>query len=354
MKKSVVRIIILFVFSLFFGLGAYAIVKCAADRRGGSTKYEIVVKAGEGVLSLEKCKYTTVIGETELTLPKYKAVSSSGEDISASVSITDNLKSIIDKEAGTIVLRTEGVHTITYSVEDPTSREVLRYSFEITKYRQLFNYNNLKGETSEAVASAEQYCTSLNAGQGIARFNIDESQLYYAEVYFNATTATTFWAGLAHVDSVSDSTAANANSWLASLVDANDGMSQKLYTDLDYSLQEVSGTKKSTDLSVGQGFKYAIARYGTTFYTFINDVLVEEYTNEAMANTLTAPGIFTIAKTDGDFVTSGGIKISNIDYFKSTTAKDKIAKLTGRQFGSDIEINVGGAGWGEYDTPLGE
>ena len=352
MKKSVFRIIVLFLFSLFFGMGAFFIVKCGFDQRDDNPTYEIVVEIDGGTLTLEKCKQTAVVGEQALTLPKYRATSANGADLSALVSITDSLKSAIDQNAGTIVLRAEGVHVITYSVVDPASQKLLEYSFEITKFRQLFNYNNLKGEVVETVASGEQSCTARNDKQGIARFNMDETQLYYAEVCFNATTATQFLAGLAHVDSVSDSKATNANVWLASLVNASDNMRHALYKDVDYDLQKIDGTAKATSLIAGQAFKYAIARYGTTFYTFINDELVYEYVDETMADRLTAPGIFTVAQSGSNLASVGGIKITAIDYYKSTTAKDKIADLTGKQFGSDIEIDVGDAGWGDYDTPL--
>ena len=303
-----------------------------------------------GTLSIESCDYTAVVGEKEINLPDCKAASANGEDISNLVVITDSLNSVIDKGKGTIVLKEDGVHTITYSVIDPFNQQTLSRSFTVTRYREIFNFYNLDGEISQYAENAQQYCTSLNAGQGISCFNLSASNLYYAEVYFNATTATRFWEGLAHVESVGEG--ADANKWLASLVDTTDGMKHKFYTDENYSFVEVANTSVATNLTVGQAFKYAIARYKTTFYAFINDELVAKYTNESMEKVLTAPGIFTVAEKNGDFVTSGGLKISNIDYFKGIAAKDKIVALTGQKFGSDIEIDVGGTNWGDYDTPL--
>ena len=96
--------------------------------------------------------------------------------------------------------------------------------------------------------------------------------------------------------------------------------------------------------------KYAVARYGTTLYAFINDVLVGTYEVTELETVLTAPGIFTAATKDGDFVSGGGVKVSNIDYFYGAKAKDKISSLTGTTLSTDIKIDV--SEWGGIDTPV--
>lgn len=330
MKKTLLKISMFLMVAVFASLGTQTTIVGLAEKDAALPQVvETVAKEQKGILSVKRCDFTYVIGEKEVYLPSFKAVSANGEDISNSVVISDNLQSVIDEEMGTIILKEDGVHTITYSVFDPATSETLTRSFEITRYREIFNFYNLSGEISQYGGKDTQYCTSLNSGQGISRFNLPASQLYYAEVYFNETTATLFWEGLAHVEYVNEDKGTNSNNWFASLVDATDGMKHKFYTDLNWSFKEVSGTSTETSLTVGQGFKYAVARNGNTFYAFINDVLVDEYVDLDMNGKNTVPGIFTVAKSGGDFVSEGGLKISNIDFYDGEQAAAQIAKLVG-------------------------
>lgn len=303
-----------------------------------------------GLLSVDKLEVTAVVGAQELYLPNFKATSANGEDISALVEILDDKQSVIDRAKGTIVLKEDGVHTLTYRVVDPATGKTISHSFTVRRYREIFDFYALDGVLSQYAENAEQYVTSVHAEQGISRFNLPASKMYYAEVYFNATTATAFLAGLAHVESVSEN--GSANSWFASLVDVSDGMKNKFFTDVGWVMSEINGAGSETGLTVGAGFKYAIARNRDDFYAFVNDKLVGRYINKELAYTPTVPGIFTVAISGGDFVSAGGVKISAIDYYSGPQAKEKIEALTGEKIDFDIEIDVGDMGWGEYDSPL--
>ena len=233
----------------------------------------------------------------------------------------------------------------------PTTGEVLtQRSFTVSKQREIFNYYNLTGERYEKADDSEQYCVSLNPGQGISRFNMPTSDLYYAEVYFNASEAKQFKAGLAHVVRTNFDKGVNSNLWWASMVDIEHGMTHSVYKNPDWKLAAIEGTGKETTLVDGVGFKYAVARYGTTLYAFIDDVLVEEYECSELEGILTAPGIFTAANNEdgkGDFWKKGGVKISNIAYIDGTKALAKIAKLTDM----DVNVDISNGGWGAYDEP---
>ena len=311
---------------------------------------EISSQEQKGVLRLRRCEFTYIVGERAFYLPKFSATSADGTDISNLVTITDSKESDIDLNRGVIILREAGEHVLTYSVVDPATNETLTRSFTVTKQREIFNYYNLTGERKETCSAEEQYCISLNPGQGISRFNMPTSNVYYAEVYFNATEATQFKAGLAHVVRTNFDKGVNSNLWWASMVDVENGMTHSIYKDQDWALTSLANTTTQTTLAAGEGFKYAVARYGTTIYAFINDVLVSKYQVSELEDLLTAPGIFTAGTKDGDFVSNGGVKISNIDYLIGTNAMTKISALLGSDVSGDIKVDVGV--WGnDYDTP---
>ena len=350
MKKRLLKITAIATAVLFLLLGVPTAVNCLADDEtfspvtGAETQTETPVETPEetqtGALRLRRCDFTYIVGERAFYLPKYTATSANGTDITHLVTVTDSKESDIDLERGVIILREPGEHVLTYSVVDPETGETLTRSFTVTQQREIFNYYNLTGERKETCSAQEQYCVSLNPGQGISRFNMPTSNVYYAEVYFNATEATQFRAGLAHVVRTNFDKGVNSNLWWASMVDVENGMQHSLYKDVDWVLDAVENTLTETTLVAGEDFKYAVARYGTTLYAFINDVLVGTYEVTELADILTAPGIFTAATKGGDFVSGGGVKISNIDYFVGSQAVSKISELKGIDVGGDINIEV--------------
>ena len=356
MKKGLLKTSAVLTAVLTLLLGVPTALNCFADDETVTPPPAIEAQTDEtgdqeqtGVLRLRRCEFTNIVGYRAFYLPKYSATSADGTDITHLVTITDSKESDIDFARGVIILREAGEHVLTYSVVDPATGETLTRSFTVTQQREMFNYYNLTGERKETCSVEEQYCISLNPGQGISRFNIPTSNTYYAEVYFNATEATQFRAGLAHVVRTNFDKGVNSNLWWASMVDVENGMTHSLYKDQDWALSALDGTSAQTALVAGEGFKYAIARYGTTIYAFINDVLVAEYGVAELDGVLTAPGIFTAATKNGDFVSAGGVKVSNIDYFVGAKALSKISELKGSDVEGDIKIDV--SEWGDFDTP---
>ena len=372
MKKPLFKTIALLAAAFSFFVGSPIGVKGSAETENFTqTGVETVADGGEtgnpenpeipensenesaslAKLRVRRCDFTMVVGERAFYLPKFDATSADGTDISHLVTITDSKESEIDLTRGTIILKEAGEHVITYSVVDPATNETLFRSFTITKQREIFNYNNLSGELFENAAAEDQYCVSINSGQGISRFNMAVSDTYYAEVYFNASETVQFKAGLAHVVRTNFDKGVNSNLWWASMVDVENGMSHQTYKDADWKLQAINGTDTVTELVAGEGFKYAVARYGTTLYAFINDVLVSTYECSELNGVLTAPGIFTAATKNGDYYSTGGVKISSIDYYSGSKALLKISALTGEEIKTEVKVDVGGAGWGGFDTP---
>ena len=358
MKKPLFKTIALLSATLVISLTSQFPINVIAEVESLQSGVETVVNetsdavtVSETKLRVRRCDFTAVVGEKAFYLPEFDATSADGTDISHLVTITDSKQSEIDKNRRTIILREVGEHVITYSVVDPATNEKISRSFTVVQQREIFNYYNLTGERNEKAAENEQYCISLNPGQGISRFNMPTSDTYYAEVYFNATEATQFRAGLAHVVRTNFDEGGNTNLWWASMVDLEDGMKHRVYKDENWALNAIDGTETETTLVSGEGFKYAVARYGNTLYAFINDVMVEKYECSELNKFLTAPGIFTAATKNGDFVRGGGVKVSEINYVSGITALAKISKLTGEKIDVDVKVDIANGGWGAFDTP---
>lgn len=305
------------------------------------TQESTTPKTQETVLRVKRFDMLEVVGNRQICLPEYSATSVDGTDITDKVQIVCSANCEIT-DLGTIKLNTVGTHTVTFSVYDEVADKTVARTFTLKRHRELFNYNNLEGAVGQYTATqAEQWCVSVNKGQGLARFNMEASKLYYAEVYFHATATAKVQLGLAHVECVSDDLTTNNNSWWTTLVDAMDGMKHKFYKDLNYDFKEVSGLAREVDLTPASAetgtvaFKYAIARDGNVLYAYVNDVLVLEHEYAEIANVATTPGIFTrgIKETleNGDayydFQQKGGVKISNISFYGGEQASQKIASL---------------------------
>ena len=305
-----------------------------------TTVQQIVSQTSQGTLKVRRPDFTEVLGDREFFLPEFSAVDENGADISANVDITSNKSVDIDKERGTIKLLEDGEHTITYSV--PSTN--LSRSFKVTRRRVLFDYFNLSGTINEYADDNAQSCISLNSGQGVARFNVQECYEYYAEVKFNKygvrvlTTdgkvafAKNYKVGLAHIQDVSVDKGINTNLWLGMQVDLMDGMKLKSEKIKDYKIMEVIRETKPTNLVFDdnyQGFTMAVGRVGTTLYTFINGKLVDSFERPLLEGVATAPGILTSAEKGekADFVASGGISITNMSFISGSAASAKIQSL---------------------------
>ena len=341
--------------SLQTAIGGVAEIETNNSPVAEKTVEEATSQEMQGVLRVKRCDLTAVIGEKEFYLPEYSAVSADGTDITHLVEITDSLRCEINKEQGTVVLKEDGVHTITYSVYDEKSKVTLSRSFTVTRYRETFDFYNLVGSKHEYAINREQTCVSKNAGQGISRFNMEASTAYYAEAYFHETPATDFKAGLAHILALDCDEGNPVNHWVSGMIDVSDGMKHKVFTDRNWSLNVMAGTERETLLSAQTGFKYAIARKGNALYSFINDELIEVYEYAAIKDIPTKVGIFTVASSGGNFVENGGVKISEIDYCNGEKALAIIGRLTGsveNGENSDLEIDVGDSNWGDFDVPI--
>lgn len=304
-----------------------------------TTVQQIVSQTSQGTLKVRRPDLTEVLGERAFYLPEFSAVDENGADISSSVVITSNKSAEMDQARGTIKLLEDGEHTITYSV--PSTN--LSRSFKVTRRRVLFDYFNLSGTINEYADDNAQSCISLNSGQGVARFNVQECYEYYAEVKFNkygvrvltadgkVAFAKNYKVGLAHIQDVSVDKGINTNLWLGMQVDLTDGMKLKTHKIKDYSLEQIR-EPKATSLVFDEdyeGFTMAVGRVGTTLYTFINGELVDSFERPLLEGVATAPGILTSAEKGekADFVASGGISITNMSFISGSAASAKIQSL---------------------------
>ncbi|MBQ7879872.1 MAG: hypothetical protein IJ317_04405 [Clostridia bacterium] len=146
MKRFLFKVSLLFMatllvpLSLQTAIGGVAEIETNNSPVAEKTVEEATSQEMQGVLRVKRCDLTAVIGEKEFYLPEYSAVSADGTDITHLVEITDSLRCEINKEQGTVVLKEDGVHTITYSVYDEKSKVTLSRSFTVTRYRETFDF----------------------------------------------------------------------------------------------------------------------------------------------------------------------------------------------------------------------
>lgn len=283
-----------------------------------------------------------------ILIPEYSATDSAGNDLTDLVEITDSLSSNINLSRGIITLLEPGVHKIVFKVVDPSdSTNIASKEFEITCYRELLNFDNMHSEKEEKTSIENQYIVSHNPDKGIARLNMESGKMYYAEAYFDGTTALDVYKGLSHVVSVDNDEGRPNNIWLTSAINVHT-KEHSIINSRNYSWIEqtkkslTSYSLNSTDIS--NGFKFAIARYGNTLYSFFNDQLIETYTHDVLKDINTTPALYTymgkayesveVESENGGTETVNknifaekGVKISNIDFYNDVRAFEKLKEL---------------------------
>lgn len=261
--------------------------------------------------------------------PEYRAQSSKGEDITHLVAIEDNLKSIIDKDAGEFTPLESGTHILTYSVTDPYIKETITKTKEVIAYRRIFNPSSSSSLTlNELCEDSKQTAIQNDLGMGISRLNMEASKVYYAEMTMEnlVSTSSSLFIGMAHYYS-------SGPRWLCSYVDTtkcsfNIGDKSSWGNDNTYGhfmLPEHDVMTKNDET-----FKIAIARDGEYFYSFINDQYVGGILDSFYSSNDTIPALYTNLYGNQQLVTNnGGIHLSEIDYCSGEEAQDKIDSLLG-------------------------
>ena len=309
-------------------------------------------------LKVKSFDVTEVTGiNKKIQIPDYSAKDKHGNDITDLVQITDSLLSDINLSKKTITLLEPGEHNIVFSVTDPNDSTLTKTKeFKIQCYREILNFDNMHSEINLKSPIEEQYVVSHNPDKGLGRLNIDSGKMYYAEAYFDGSVDVNVCKGLAHVVSTDNDEGSSINSWLISMINV-DTKKHAIVNSRNYSWTEVLSKDVSSynieNLDLTNGFKFAIARYGNTLYSFLNDTLIETYTHDVLANIDTTPALYTymggafeeitVSNDDGTTETikknlfaETGIKITNIDYYNDVKAFNKLKSLNVQELSDSI------------------
>ena len=262
----------------------------------------------------------------------------------------------------TLTIADQGDYTVTYSLTDDRADSPLTTSktINVKLYRKVFKavtgkkvYDHPEavldfdyGINAKFVADAKQTVSIQESDTVLGQFNMTASEYYYAEAVFtlNNPSGDSF-VGLSHSLPVDSGTPTR---WLAAMVDRGDrnfkikdiDMTDKTGKEsgnpdcFNYNLKDVLyrnqlvGYGGLTD-SKAETVKFAVARVGEYFYTFLNDQLVMVNTDKDYSEP-TVPGIFGIKLSDNE----AGVTISNISWIVGQDATNKLKELyTVKYFG---------------------
>ena len=258
------------------------------------------------------------------------AATCDGTDLTEAMSTTLSDTDSMTLTEGKLTVSVPGDYTITYAVADSRDNTLTAEKVLTVKvYRKIFgDTDGAFHVTDEMKANAEQQVTNTNNGFTSAKFNIAPSKLYYAEIKFDSEDEQTNanQIGLAHF------TADNRSRYLVSTV-ARGNMDHKVKdfdTSTGWSLDTTGscyalysyqlGNNRKVNDTDSKHFKYAVARAGDYFYTFVNDEYVDCVTFEYYRNNDTLPGIF-------GHKLNNGWTMSNIVYVAGDEAQAKLDAL---------------------------
>lgn len=266
--------------------------------------------------------------------------------------LTDNDALIAGKE---ILSNVPGTHTIRY--EAKINNEVYGYKdMSIVFARRLIRSGETidpHWEANEFVDNDSQTVTLKDDGMAYLHLNVEESNYYYAE--FSLTDQT--WSGqigFAHGNGLN--VYSNYENMFKQLVEPSSKQIIKGYRNRDMwsnGYQEKHENLGSYDYYPfnSTALKFAVARVGTYFYTFINDKY-ESATQEDMYSDIpTKVAIFGNA-----YGASGNdITLSNFDLIKDETGvRNKVASLVGDYMVGPYVPNTGSWSYSSSDVVFGK
>lgn len=336
--------------------------------KGGSASDlpEITCTAKEGAYTVTQGRAMT---EFPLIVCKLNGKTMKASDYT----VVDNLDpdAEFDIMKGTYKSDVIGEHEIVVTATNPDDKsKVATTSFKINVYRRicaLGNSGNLSaeqwlGDPDDPVPSQYVMMTARDNSLGILSMNA--GKLYYAEgVYQGLMTFNESYDlyGFAHVsdfngvEGVDGLAKVDSARWLASAVQSTsmtggfmNGCGEKMVTTfaditdwskVDYNSQVNTFFARHYDQygtsgyegtkSVDSTFKYAVARSGNMFYSFINDKLVAAVTSEYFGSVNTVPALYARLHKNAQYEGDDwqGKKISDIDFYDGAKAQDKINEL---------------------------
>ena len=251
---------------------------------------------------------------------------------------------VYDAQNNTLKIADQGEdYTVTYSLTDDRAASTLTTSktINVKLYRKVFKavtgkkvYDDPKavldfdyGTDAKFVKDASQTVSIQESDTVLGQFNMTASKYYYAEATFTLINPSgDSFVGLSHSLPVDSGTPTR---WLAAMVDRGDHEKARNFKIKDIDMTDQTGKDSGnpdcfdhtkdvlyrnrlvaygglTDSNPGT-VKFAVARVGEYFYTFLNDQLVMVNTDKDYSEP-TVPGIFGIKLSDTEAgVTIGGI-----------------------------------------------
>ena len=263
-------------------------------------------------------------GETEVA-DAYNAqnntltIADQGEDYTVTYSLTD------DRAASPLTTsKTINVKLYRKVFKAVTGRKVYYYPESVLD----FDYGN----NAKFVADANQTVSIQESDTVLGQFNMTASKYYYAEATFTLKNPSgDSFVGLSHSLPVDSGTPTR---WLAAMVDRGDrnfkikdidmtdetGKKSNNPNCFNYNLKDVLYRNQLVNYggltdSKAETVKFAVARVGEYFYTFLNDQFVMVNTDKDYSEP-TVPGIFGIKLSDSE----AGVTIGSISWVEGADA----------------------------------
>ena len=306
----------------------------------------VKVAATAPVIELESVADIKAFAGDIVELPAINKSKKCDGDVAPTVTIKKGetvVPNAYDAQNNTLKIADQGEdYTVTYSLTDDRAASPLTTSktINVKLYRKVFKavtgkkvYDDPKAVLdfdygAKFVADADQTVSIRESDTVLGQFNMTASEYYYAEAVFTLKNPSgDSFVGLSHSLPVGSGTPTR---WLAAMVDRGDhdearnfkikdiNMTDKACNDdgypdcFNYNLKDVLYRNRLVGfggLNDGDAHKvkFAVARVGEYFYTFINDQFVMVNTDKDYSEP-TVPGIFGIKLSD----TEAGVTISNI------------------------------------------
>ena len=303
----------------------------------------VKVAATAPVLELESQADIQAFAGDIVELPAINKSEKCDGDVAPTVTIKKGETEVAgayNAQDNTLTIADQGDYTVTYSLTDERAASPLTTSktINVKLYRKVFKavtgrkvYYDPEavldfdyGIDAKFVADAEQTVSIQESDTVLGQFNMTASEYYYAEAVFTLKNPSgDSFVGLSHSLPVDSGTPTR---WLAAMVDRGDrnfkikdidmtdqtGKESGYPNCFNYNLKDVLYRNRLVEYggltdSNAETVKFAVARVGEYFYTFLNDQLVMVNTDKDYSAP-TVPGIFGIKLSDNEAgVTIGGI-----------------------------------------------
>lgn len=254
-----------------------------------------------------------ILSNAAPTLPTVTAKDCAGQSLECSVVHTlDGEQVDTTYTGGTLEIGAldVGVHTWTFTATDPVDSTLSKTeTVSLTVYQKISAWSNDGNFKISDEYSTNPTITSANTDNSVAGLYLPStSYTYYAEAQFKITNGDASGAGYGFIHTTADPSREDSNpsSWEISGVYSSTSQYKmgKTWSDANYNWLSLSDMASGFDSSgddylaicpssfSGTTIKYAVARVGTLFYSFLNNHLVNVNSYPDFDSTPTAPGLY--------------------------------------------------------------